>query len=68
MPHFYRTITFVFVLLADLITFRRLEILDLRHNKLAGSIPPDIVKLSSLEVLYLSSNELNGSLPDPGKS
>ncbi|KAK8706383.1 hypothetical protein V6N13_049952 [Hibiscus sabdariffa] len=50
----------------DLITFGRLEVLDLRGNKLDGYIPHNIGKLSSLKELYLAENYFKGSLPVPG--
>jgi len=37
--------------------------LDLRNNKLTGTIPPEIGKLSNLIHLYLSGNELTGTIP-----
>jgi Leucine-rich repeat (LRR) protein len=37
--------------------------LDLRENKLNGSLPASIGKLSSLEVLYIRDNQLSGSIP-----
>lgn len=46
----------------DLVTFSRLEILDLSSNKLTGSVPQSKGALSSLKALSLSQNKLNGSL------
>lgn len=37
--------------------------LNLSHNQLSGSIPPDIGSLRSLETLDLSYNNLEGSIP-----
>lgn len=48
--------------LLDLVTFSRLEILDLSSNKLTGSVPQSKGALSSLKALSLSQNKLNGSL------
>lgn len=56
---------FTFLIL-DLVTFSRLEILDLSSNKLTGSVPQSIGALSSLKALSLSQNNINGSLPTKG--
>ena len=57
---------FTFLIL-DLVTFSRLEILDLSSNKLTGSVPhQSIGALSSLKALSSSQNKLNGSLPTKG--
>ncbi|KAJ0586721.1 putative non-specific serine/threonine protein kinase [Helianthus annuus] len=45
-----------------LVSFHRLEILDLSGNNFVGSIPSTIKFLSSLKALSFSFNSLNGSL------
>ncbi len=45
-----------------LLDFAHLRILNLSHNKISGSIPPEISKLRSLEVLNLAYNRIT-SLP-----
>ena len=37
--------------------------IDLSHNELTGSIPPEIGCLTNLINLYLSSNQLTGEIP-----
>ena len=40
-----------------------LDYLDLNHNSLAGTIPPEIGNLSNLGLLYLNDNQISGSIP-----
>ncbi|KAK6267689.1 hypothetical protein QUC31_011849 [Theobroma cacao] len=42
----------------------RLSTLDLRENKLSGSIPPWINTLSKLRILLLAGNHLEGQIPN----
>ena len=39
-----------------------LQVLVLAHNKLSGSIPPELGNLSNLHMLNLEDNELSGCL------
>ena len=41
----------------------RVSELDLRHNNLSGSIPPELGRLDDLEALWLGDNDLRGSIP-----
>ncbi|KAL5198652.1 hypothetical protein ABZP36_002164 [Zizania latifolia] len=40
-----------------------LQVLSLRSNRLAGSLPSDVTTLPSLRSIYLQHNELSGGLP-----
>ncbi|KAL5196641.1 hypothetical protein ABZP36_000153 [Zizania latifolia] len=40
-----------------------LQVLSLRSNRLAGSLPSDVTMLPSLRSIYLQHNELSGDLP-----
>ena len=40
----------------------QLALLDLRHNKIAGQIPPLFGRLTSLQQLWLQDNQLTGEL------
>ena len=41
----------------------RVKIVELRNNKLVGSIPSSLGNLSALSLLRLSSNQLSGNIP-----
>ena len=43
---------------SDLAKLSFLEVLDLRHNRLEGELPPCIYKLSGLKQLILSYNKI----------
>ncbi|MCH8961562.1 MAG: RsmD family RNA methyltransferase [Bacteroidetes bacterium] len=45
------------------ITGVRVTRLDLRSNRLTGSIPPELGNLANLEILFLNNNDLTGSIP-----
>ncbi|KAL5812660.1 hypothetical protein ACOSQ3_027610 [Xanthoceras sorbifolium] len=47
----------------DFSSFPNLLRLDLKKNKLSGSVPSNIGLLSKLQFLDLSTNDLNGTLP-----
>ncbi|KAJ7982528.1 putative Receptor protein kinase [Quillaja saponaria] len=47
----------------DFSAFPNLVHLDLKYNKLTGSIPENIGMLSKLQLLDLSTNSFNGTLP-----
>ncbi|KAK3221066.1 hypothetical protein Dsin_015036 [Dipteronia sinensis] len=47
----------------DFSSFLNLLRLDLKTNKLSGSVPSNIGLLSKLQFLDLSTNDLNGTLP-----
>jgi len=40
------------------------QILSLRHNRLTGTIPPELGRLSQLKTLYMEKNQLCGTIPD----
>lgn len=40
----------------------QLAVLDLRHNKISGRIPPIYGRLTGLEQLWLQNNEISGAL------
>ncbi|XVF08311.1 hypothetical protein REPUB_Repub06bG0215600 [Reevesia pubescens] len=42
----------------------KLVSVDLRNNKLSGSIPPNLFGIPSLQKMFLSQNQFNGSLLD----
>jgi len=39
------------------------KILDVRNNKIVGSIPSTLGLMTSLTVIHLSDNQITGSLP-----
>lgn len=43
---------------------RSTQILSLRHNRLTGTVPPELGRLSQLKTLYMEKNELEGNIPD----
>ncbi|KAG0566050.1 hypothetical protein KC19_7G034400 [Ceratodon purpureus] len=45
-------------------SFSGIQVLNISHNTLQGSIPVSIGNLSSLVILDLSHNQLNGSVPE----
>ncbi|KAH7293032.1 hypothetical protein KP509_28G008700 [Ceratopteris richardii] len=47
----------------DLSALERLEILDLRNNRLTGPIPATLAALPNLQALYLQNNNLSGQIP-----
>ncbi|KAJ7949529.1 putative Receptor protein kinase [Quillaja saponaria] len=47
----------------DFSSFPKLLVLDLKRNKLTGSIPENIGMLSKLKLLDLSNNSFHGTLP-----
>ncbi|KAH7293034.1 hypothetical protein KP509_28G008800 [Ceratopteris richardii] len=47
----------------DLSALERLEILDLRNNRLTGPITATLAALSNLQALYLQNNNLSGQIP-----
>lgn len=40
------------------------QILSLRHNRLTGTMPPELGRLSQLKTLYMEKNQLCGTIPD----
>lgn len=44
-------------------TMQDLQILDLSHNELGGTLATEIGKLTALEGLYLGDNSFNGQIP-----
>ncbi|KAK9178081.1 hypothetical protein WN943_027271 [Citrus x changshan-huyou] len=44
-------------------SFPHLAYLDLRDNKLFGTIPPQISNLTNLSILYLGGNQFSGNIP-----
>lgn len=40
------------------------QILSLRHNRLTGTVPPDLGRLGQLKTLYMEKNQLEGTIPD----
>lgn len=44
-------------------TMQDLQILDLSHNELGGTLATEIGKLAALEGLYIGDNSLNGQIP-----
>lgn len=43
-----------------------LALLDLRHNKITGKIPPLFGRLTNLQQLWLQDNQLTGELVHHG--
>lgn len=41
-----------------------IEIMDMSDNKIAGSLPGNLLSMEHLEIIDLSSNDLYGSIPD----
>ena len=44
-------------------TLRKLDVLDLRHNALSGTIPTEVGKLRLLNYFQLGDNALSGTIP-----
>ncbi len=44
-------------------TFQDVQVLDLSHNSLGGSLASEIGKLTSLEGLYIGNNSFQGQIP-----